>query len=275
MSVSALAALQLATLLAVWDGNSSPPRSGGSDTARRLDAIEARLDSLVTQLAEGPAPSTITGGSDAGAPPTSARGASAITERLDALTRLVESLDVARGEPEEVDEESLEAEDGYLIADRWAEDEKHGRAADGYLRFLAANPDHPDARDLYSKAVGQLQRAGYKTRALEVQKELLDRFPTTAADHMKLARMEIDQRHHDDAIASTERAIALENDASQRIWWELHRAWYIQRRDGDSAGLAEYRAVEQRIADLGLSEAKQGDRVRRHIQETETRLAGR
>ena len=200
----------------------------------------------------------------------------AFADRLESLTRAVEDLASRPSMSIPVDPEAIVAADGYLIADRLADEGRPGRAADAYLRFVEAHRDHPDAKDLQQKARDQLLKAGYASKAIDVQRDLVERYEASPRDFLRLAQMEKGQRLYDEAIASAGRAIELEAHDEQRMWHELYRAWYVELRDGDAAALDEYRRVQGLIDGLGLKEGhKLNEKVRGHIEQAERRVAAK
>ena len=53
----------------------------------------------------------------------------------------------------------------------------------------------------------------------------------------------------------------------------MYRAWYIQLRDGDSAGIAAYLEVDEMRRGLGVENEKMAKKLAEKIREAEARLA--
>ena len=272
--VALFAMLHAVTIGSIWSRpDAAAPAADGVDVAARLARVEQGIAGLERAIAERAARVVEPGESSSieSAPASGGLELDELVARLDALTRAVEAIDMSTSETA-VDPSVLESEDGYTIAEKWIEDGKLARGAEGLLRFLSAHPDHPDARDLQVRARDALWRAGYRTKAIDLQKDLLERYEASSNDYMHLGNLQKSKGDMSDAIASVEQAIALERDPSQRLWHELYRAWYIELRDGAETGLGVYRTLEQEIERLGFGEVAQGDKVRRHIENAQRSL---
>jgi hypothetical protein len=96
---------------------------------------------------------------------------------------------------------------------------------------------------------------------------------TRDQDLMALAIMEKDSRRFDDAIQHAEESAALARNGDDRLWRLLYRAWFLQLRDGDAAGLQAYREVEGMTDAPGMRDRGPGKRAREKVAELEERLA--
>ena len=77
---------------------------------------------------------------------------------------------------------------------------------------------------------------------------------------------------YDDAIEHVGASIERTSDKQTRLWRMMYRAWYIQLRDGDAAGIEAYREVEQTRQALGVNIEKMKTRLADKIREAEERL---
>jgi tetratricopeptide (TPR) repeat protein len=243
-----------------------------AEVAARLDEREAAPPSRRAVPDEGttqPAGAAPTAG---GAETVSARLA-ALEESIVALRRTIEESHAARAAAPEAPD--FAAADGYVHADALLESGKYATAADGYLKFLAANPDHPDYRDLAAKARNALMKAGYSERAIDFQKELIEQFPEHRADDLAtLSTLEKESKKYDDAIAHLSESIDLTVDTESRLWRMMYRAWYVQLRDGDAAGLDAYRELDRVRQQLQVVEGNFPKKLAATIAGLEARVAG-
>jgi tetratricopeptide (TPR) repeat protein len=216
---------------------------------------------------------------EAVAPASTAAGEAGLLERLGAIEKLLgemrsagDELEVARLKEER--EERLRAEDGYIAADELLAEKKHALAGSAYLKFLEHHPGHPEARDLMGKARDAFLGAGYAEKAFAIHREMMEKFPAERdKDLMSLAMMEKDSRRLDDAIQHAGEAAELARIEEDKVWRLMYRAWFVQLRDGDAAGLQAYRQVEQLIEQLSMGEKNPGRKVKERIAEVEARLA--
>ena len=222
--------------------------------------IETRMASIERALRQQP-----TGGTDV----------AALTDRISALERslakLQASFDGISLESASEERDSLfRKEDGNLKADEYFAAGKFAIAGEGYLAFLEANPDHPDAYDILKRASNSFARAGYHDKAIWAQNELMANLgERRSADVAALAQLEKDAGRLDDAIAHAAEAAEIAAEPQQVLWNRMYWAWYNQLRDGDQAGLDAYRQVQQEIISGGFADGKLGQRVSDKIEEIE------
>ena len=84
--------------------------------------------------------------------------------------------------------------------------------------------------------------------------------------------MEKNAERYDDAIEHVGASIERTSDKQTRLWRMMYRAWYIQLRDGDAAGIEAYREVEQTRQAFGVNIEKMKTRLADKIREAEERL---
>ena len=227
--------------------------------------LEARLAKIERLLAESAA-TTSPAAPDA-----------ALDQRLSAiessLAQLQNSFDGISLESASEERDALfRSEDGHLTADEYFAAGKYAIAGEGYLAFLEAHPDHPDAYNILGRARDSFRRAGYTDKAIWAQEELIKNLGERRdGDVLALAQLEKDAGRLDDAITHAAEAAELATEPSQALWHRMYWAWYNQLRDGDQAGLNAYRQVQQQIADAGYAEERIGQRVAEKIEEIERR----
>lgn len=203
----------------------------------------------------------------------------AVTERLDRIESTLTTMrdaneEVAAAQLREQRQEQFRAEDGYVLADELLAQKQYAVGANGILSFLEAHPDHPDARDLMRKACDAFRDAGYGEKALWVQNEMLKRYPESRGEDLySLAMLEKRLRRIDDAFRSISESVDLATTVQTRMNRMFYRAYLIHERDGDAAGLAAYREVEQTARAAGISNP--ADEAGRRANEIEERVARR
>jgi hypothetical protein len=188
------------TITLLVRGRGSGPESGVARSEREdaraplLEAITALredLARLASQMAARPEPAAAAAGGREGkaddAPGGPAAGArpAGIEEVIERLERLETALTAMKDVKEELAaaklramrEEEFRAEDGYTLADELLAQKQFAVAANGILTFLDAHPDHPDARDLMTKARDAFLEAGYGDKALWLQEEIMKKSP--------------------------------------------------------------------------------------------------
>ena len=207
-----------------------------------------------------------------------------LTSRLagieDSLAKLQSSFDGISLENASEERDALfRSDEGHLKADEYFAAGKFAVAGEGYLAFLEAHPDHPDAYDILKRARNAFHKAGYKDKAIWAQEELIKNIGERRhSDVFQLAQMEKDAGRLDDAIAHAAEASELATEPSQALWHKMYWAWYHQLRDGSQAGIDAYRQVQQEISDGGYSDHTLGQRVQEKIDEierTKTAKSGR
>ncbi len=167
------------------------------------------------------------------------------------------------------------AEDGYVHATRLAEAGKHNAAAEGYMKFLEKFPDHVDARDIAKKARANFMKAGFKQRAIDIQKDIIEAYPDyNEEDYSTLARMYFDMKHYDEAIENVTKSIDLMQPGNDQLWKMMYRAWYIELGRPPEEGIAAYEEVDRRRAELGIENKQMKDKVQKYIQRIRNRMKG-
>jgi len=178
----------------------------------------------------------------------------------------LEAASVKRGE-------LFRGADGDVKASEYFEAGKYASAGEGYLTFLAANPDHPEHRSIVERARQAFVRAGNLDKALAVQQEMMEMYPDMrSGDLMTLARLQKDSGSYAAAAQSAKDSAELVNDSS-KYWNLLYSAWYTQLGDGLAAGLAAHRDVQRQINGAGLADSKMAERVQEKIAEIENQIA--
>ncbi len=171
-------------------------------------------------------------------------------------------------------EEIFRSEFGYEKADEYFELRNFTVAGNGYLQFLEAHPDHPDARDVLQKARDAFLEANYHGKAEWVQTQVMERNPEfLAEDAYKMAWMLKQQRRYDEAISYIDQAAEAARNDVDRLWRRSYRAFLIQQRDGNSAGIDAYNELLKEIDRANLSDKALGDDARSRIANLKTRVA--
>lgn len=262
-----VAILGLAALL-IWIWKRPEPAEGTAlaQVQQTLALVEAALHEVQGKIDAAPAAGTDSSPQD-------------LTGRLDALEIEISSLKetlkaLDMGRLSEERQAAFTSDFGYEKADEYFELGSFTVAGNGYLQFLEAHPDHPDARDIMQKARDAFLRAGYADKAAWVQEQVMARYPGHVADDAyKMALMLKQQHRYDDAIGFVDQAAeAASNDVS-RLWRLQYRAFLIQQRDGNAAGVDAYRQVLQQIEAANLSDDNLGVNTRQRIADLEARLA--
>jgi TolA-binding protein len=235
--------------------------------------LSAKVDLLAESARRAPR------GVENGEPAAPAKSDDGVLPRLVAIEKLLAEMRSADAELtaaklREERENRLQGDDGYVAADELLSEKSYALAGNAYLKFLEHHPDHPDARDLMQKARDAFRSAGYTEKAFWVHQEMMKRFPESGgADLMSLAEMEKDARRLDDAIQHAGEAAEAARIEEDKVWRLLYRAWFVQLRDGDEAGIQAYREVERLAEVLGMGAKNPGKKVKEKIAELEARLA--
>ena len=201
------------------------------------------------------------------------------TERLEALEsglatiqNHLKTLDFGEATAER--EALFRGEFGYEQADELASLGNHALAGNGYLHFLEAHPDHPDARDIMQKAREAYLKAGYRDKASWVQSQLMERYPERVADDAyKMALMLKQEKRYDEALEFIDQAAGAASNDVERLWRLSYRAFLIQQRDGNTAGVDAFRELERQINSANLTDDKLGEHARERIADLEKRVA--
>ena len=255
VAVSALA-VSLYSLTARPGKAGAPTQSSESPAIRDLQTEIASVRHDLSQLM-GP-PATAPGEPNAGA--AGDAKAAPVEARLRALETSLASLrsamDGVNMEKASADRSALfAAEEGYLKADEYFEAGKYAIAGEGYLTFLQHNPNHPDVRGVLKKARDAFLNAGYTDKAFWVHEEMMKQFPQhQSSDLWEQAQLEKDAGQYDAAVNHAAQAAELATNAEERLWRRSYWAWYVMLRDGNAAGIAALRQVQQEIAVGGFPE---------------------
>jgi tetratricopeptide (TPR) repeat protein len=285
IGVSALAALLLAsnaiTLALLLEGRSARRHSAGdpdlagtpgAELAQVVASLGERIDRLAAASRREPQSDPGTGEA------ASVGNVGALLERLAAIEKRLEAMQTVDGELaaarlREEREARFRGEDGHVAADELLAEKQYALAASGYLKLLQHHPDNRDARSFLQRARDAYQNAGYTEKAFGVQQAILEKFPEhRGEDLMALAQMERDARRLDEAIQHAGEAVEAARLEEDRVWRLMYRAWFVQLRDGDIAGLQAYREVEQLAHSLGMGDNNPGKKVKSKITEIEERL---
>ena len=233
--------------------------SGGDGVLEaRLAALERTIGSMAEASGEEPTPAD-----------SIANRLAAIESSLAKLTSAYEGISLEAASEERA--ELFRSEDGHLKADEYFAAGKFAIAGEGYLAFLEANPEHPEAYDILKRARHAFSKAGYEDKAVWAQKELLRNLGDARqpSDVMTLAQMEKNLGNYDDAIKHAAEAADISTNTQERLWNRMYWAWFNQLRDGDEAGLSAYREVQREIDAAGLTDEKLGAGVRDKIERIE------
>ncbi len=263
----------------------APPRAVEKAVASpRLDELESAVERLARAVHALDAARR----SDSQSDGTRAAERTLAPDAVDALGQRVDSLEQALGDLRaevaaigdsaiaQAAQADFAADDGFVHADRLSEAGKHSLAAEGYIEFLENNAEHPDFHDIAHRARRELLRAGYVDRALDLQKALIERYPEyQEQNYSTLAMMEKNAGRYGDAIEHLTESINRTTHTETRLWRLMYRAWYIQLRDGDAAGLTAYRDVDRTRQELGVTTGKIPGKIAEKIEQIEKRLAGR
>ena len=202
-----------------------------------------------------------------------------MVQRVEALESAIEeirgSLKTLNFEEESENRDALfRGEFGYEKADEFAALGNHAIAGNGYLLFLEAHPDHPDARDIMGKAREAYWQAGYKDKAGWVQTQMVESYPDNLSkDAQKMALMLKQQHRYDEALEYIDKAAGAATNDVDRLWRLSYRAFLIEQRDGNAAGAEAYRELTQQIDAANLSEDRLGIDTRDRLADLEKRLA--
>lgn len=264
-----------------------PDRAGDTlsneESKREVTRIKESLDSLADEVAALKiAMGTIdrTGLEAAGG--EGAEGSAAIASVSERLSLLESPVGRLQGAFDGIDleqtaeerKEMFQADDGFEKADAYFEAGKYTIAADGYLQFVQAHPDHPDSRNILERARRSYEKAGYSDMAIWVQEEMMKSLPESRpADLMTLAAMEKSAGRMDSAVEHSAEAAELATDPATQIWNRMYWAWYKQLRDGTQAGLDAYLQVQTEIQQAGLGDQKMAVKTQEKIDEMRKLLA--
>ncbi len=196
----------------------------------------------------------------------------AVESGLEQVRKSIENLDFKKISEER--NEIFRGELGYEKADEFMEAGAFAVAGNGYLQFLEANPEHPDARNIMHRARDAFARAGYNEKALWVQEEVIKNFPEFAGrDKYVMAMMLRKARRYDEALAQMEESVDLAKNDTERINRAFYRAYLIHQRDGNHAGVQAYRDLSKDIAQVGFTDQNVGKETLKRIADLESRLA--
>ena len=240
---------------------SALPTNDGEPDARirqRLERLEAALGSSPQGDAEA----------------ESETAAPSIDDRLTSLEASIAKLQsafngISLESASEERDELFRGEDGHLKADEYFAAGKFAIAGEGYLKFLEANPDHPDAFNILGRARNSFKRAGYMDKAIWAQEELIKNAgQPRSQDLSTLANLEKMNGQYEEAAQHVDEAADM-LEGSDRLWKRLYWAWYTQLGEGNDAGVTAYREVEKEIIASGYRDHRLGEQVRKKIAEIE------
>lgn len=216
-------------------------------------------------------------GLDSNSSPASAETAdrlAAMETRIEQLQKTLTSLDMEKVSRDR--EKLFRSEFGYEKADEFLELGSFAVAGNGYLQFLESYPDHPDARDIMTKAREAYLKAGYQDKARWVQDQIMERFPENIAkDAYKMALMLKQEGRYDEALDYVNAAAQAASNDIERLWRLQYGAYLVEQRDGNAAGAAAYREVLSQIEAANLSEDSLGTTTRERIADLESRTSQR
>ena len=229
-----------------------------ADLEKRVAALEKTLGELESALKAG--------GNDP-------RRVAVLEETVKSLQGAMEGVSIEKAAAKR--EALFAGEEGYRKADEYFEAGKYAIAGEGYLTFVQNNPEHPDVREVMKKSRDAFLRAGYKDKAFWVQEEMMKAFPQhQAADLWEQARLEKDAGLYDRAVEHAARAAELAPNPEERLWKRLYWAWYVQLRDGNTAGIAALQQVQGEIAASGVSNPNLAANAARRMEEWQKLAAG-
>ncbi len=196
----------------------------------------------------------------------------ALESGLIEIQNRMKALDL--GETMAEKEALFRGEFGYEKADELAALGNHALAGNGYLQFLEAHPDHPDARDIMKNAREAYLKAGYRDKASWVQSQLMERYPERISDDAyKMALMLKQEKRYDEALEFVDQAAEAATNDVERLWRLSYRAFLIQQRDGNAAGVDAFREFEAQVNAANLTDDKLGAHARERIADLEKRVA--
>jgi len=147
------------------------------------------------------------------------------------------------------------AEEGYLKADEYFEAGKYAIAGEGYLTFVQHHPNHPDLRGILKKARDAFLKANYSDKAFWVHEEMMKQFPQHRSNDLwEQAQLEKSSGDYAAAVKHAQESPELATNPEERLWRRSYWAWYVMLRDGNAAGVAALRQVQQEIAAGGFPE---------------------
>jgi hypothetical protein len=233
----------------------NPGSGSGSRESRAIEDLQTQVAALRKEISRMTGVSS-TDSARAGA----AEGAASasLEERLRGMEKSIASLESAMDgvnmEKASADRNALfAAAEGYLKADEYFEAGKYAIAGEGYLTFLQHNPNHADVRSVLKKARDAFLKAGYAEKAFWVNEEMMKKFPQHRANDLwEQANLEKGAGLYDSAVKHAAEAAELAPTPEERLWRRSYWAYYVQLRDGNDAGIAALRQVQQEIADAGF-----------------------
>ncbi len=247
-----------------------------SPLAERLQKLEESIGGL-NALAGTPAPQT--GRTNLGGLPDGESEAyeqfvlrlQAVETELKEMRKTLERLVPAA----EVVHEDFASPDGYAQADKYLEEGKFAMAASGYLAYLEHHPNHPDAVEFIKKARDAYQKAGYGAKAIDLQKQILEKYPVEDRFHetMTLANLEKEAKRYKEAVSHVEEAAEAATNLEEKLWGLGFRAWYIELDQGPEAGLRAYQEAEQLAVSLGLGDSNPAKSHRQKIERLQKIIA--
>lgn len=254
--------VSVALLFQLSPASPGSPSTGFEDSGllTRLGELDDRLERIERDLSlRTEAGAVPTGGESTAVVSAPAVDLSPVIERLSSMERAIQEM---RDVEAELDAEKLRQtrqqqfteEDGYTVADALLAERKFNVAANGYLEFLKAHPDHPDARDLMNKAAQAFHGGGYTEKAVWLKEQMLEQFPESRGDllyDLALFNKQLDR--YDQAIAQVSESAELAPTDERRMWRLLYRAYLVSQRDGNQAAIPLYAEIEKSALAAGAS----------------------
>lgn len=243
----------------------SPIQAGLAEIQARIQDLTKKVEALALAREGAPVPP----GNPAGAEGAGPSGSAEILSELQGIRKALEDLPALKAPPPA--EAEFAEGNGYEVADGYLEQGRFATAASGYLSFLKHHPSHPNAAEILKKARDAYQKAGYSSRAVELQKDLLENYPVEDRfrEVMTLANLEKETKRYPDAIQHVEEACAGATNLEEKLWGLGFRAWYIELSQGPEAGLRAYNEALSHAVELGLGESNPAKSHRQKIERLE------
>ncbi len=272
LGMAVLLAGGMAVGIYIWNsgpGDTGSVRANGAVAAAKprnaVPGLESRVVALEKTLAELQE-ALKAGGNDP-------RRVAALEESVKSPLSAEEGVSLERASAER--QALFAGEEGYRKADEYFEAGKYAIAGEGYLTFVQKNPNHPDVREVMKKARDAFLKAGYKDKAFWVQEEMMKTFPQHQyADLWEQATMEKEAGLYDRAVEHAAQAAGMAPNPEERLWKRLYWAWYVQLRDGNTAGIAALQQVQGEIATSGVTNPRLAENAAQRMEEWQQLAAG-
>lgn len=272
LGMAVLLAGGMAVGIYIWNsgpGDTGSVRANGAVAAAKprnaVPGLESRVVALEKTLAELQE-ALKAGGNDP-------RRVAALEESVKSPLSAEEGVSLERASAER--QALFAGEEGYRKADEYFEAGKYAIAGEGHLTFVQKNPNHPDVREVMKKARDAFLKAGYKDKAFWVQEEMMKTFPQHQyADLWEQATMEKEAGLYDRAVEHAAQAAGMAPNPEERLWKRLYWAWYVQLRDGNTAGIAALQQVQGEIATSGVTNPRLAENAAQRMEEWQQLAAG-